>query len=170
MTDGVLFWSFVGGLRRSTGYLTKCQDPCNNKVLALVSTGLKPGLVTVNLESWHLTCSAPPTANGEALRQKAYARSVPILPVSPVCFCNRLGSYSRSGTPARGDASVILPSNLLRAFLDSVHLRLLSNRCTVLHHAGTLEKATQVILRAFRQMMVGVRNPLPQRPPVFLFS
>ena len=154
-----------------TGYLTKCQDTCNNKVLALVSTGLTPGLATVNLESWHLTCSAPPTANGEALRQKAYARSVPVLPVSPDSSYYRVGSYyrassySRCGTPARSR-----PSILLRAFPDSVRLWLLSIRCTVVHHAGTLEMTPQAILRAFRQMMVGVRNPSPQRPPVFLFS
>ena len=166
--------SFVGGLYLPTGYLTKCQDRDKIKVLALVSTGLNPGLATVNLESWHLTCSAPPTANGEALRQKACARSVPLLPVSSDSFYNRasfdrVGSYSRSGTPARGDASVVLPSYLLRAFPDSVHLRLLSNRCTVVHHAGTVDQPAQVVPRAFRQMMVGVRNQ-PQRPPVFLVA
>ena len=160
-----MFRKFVGGLCSPTGYLTKCQDTCNNKVLALVSTGFNPGLATVNLESWHLTCSAPPTANGEALRQKAYARSVPVLPVSPDCSDNRVGSYSRCGTPARSR-----PSILLRAFPDSVRLWLLSIRCTVVHHAGTLDMTPQAILRAFRQMMVGVRNPSPQRPPVFLFS
>jgi hypothetical protein len=175
-TDDDSFRKFVGGLRSPTGYLTKCQDTCNIKVLALVSTGFNPGLVTVNLESWHLTCSAPPTANGEALRQKAYARSVPILPVpldsskNGACFCNRVGSYSRSGTPARSDASVLVPSSFVRAFPDSVRSCLLSNRCTVVHHAGTLEIAARTIQRAFRQMMVGVRNPSPQRPPVFLFS
>jgi hypothetical protein len=143
----------------STGYLTKCQDTCNNKVLALVSTGLTPGLVTVNLESWHLTCSAPPTANGESLRQKAYARSVPVLPISS-------RSYSRCGTPARDR-----PSILLRAFPDSFHFQLtVFIRCTVVPHAGIVKMGAQVVLRAFRQMMVGVRNPLPQRPPVFLFT
>ena len=139
--------------------MTKCQDRCKIKFLAIVTTGFDPGLATVNLESWHLTCSAPPTANGEALRQKAYARSVPELPILST------RSYSRYGTLAR-----IRPSYLVRAFPDSVHAHLHSNRCTVMLHAGSLEIAANVILRAFRQMMVGLRNTLPHRPPVFLFS
>jgi hypothetical protein len=161
------------GLGLPTGYLTKCQDTCNNKVLTLVSTGFTPGLVTVNLESWHLTCSAPPTANGEALRQKAYARSVPVLPVSPDSSYYRVGSYyrassySRCGTPARYH-----PSIPLRAFPDSFHFQPLTVfiRCTVVHHAGIVKMGAQVVLRAFRQLMVGVRNPLPQHPPAFSFS
>jgi len=152
--------------RRSTGYLTNCQDVCKIEVLALVSTGLKPGLVTVNLESWHLTCSAPPAADGEALRQKANARGVPKLTV-PILPISRDRSFSRKGTPARSR-----PSILLRAFPVSVHFEPIpvSERCTVVHHADALEMADRVVLRAFRQMMVGLRKYLPLRPPVFLFS
>ena len=138
--------------------------------------------MTVNLESWHLTCSAPPTANGEALRQKAYARSVPI----PILILSVIGDRyrSRRGTPAR-----FRPSILLRAFPDSFHSQLLTR-----HQQVAIEKMEQVadrsnrnlgsyrcatgpadkdlagvVLRAFRQMMVGIRNQVPYRPPVFLF-
>jgi len=165
-----------------TGYLTNCQDVGKIKVLALVSTGLKPGLVTVNLESWHLTCSAPPTANGEALRQKADARSVsreaistesvPVLAI-PILSA-ALRSHSRCGTLAR-----YRPSSLLRVLARSVHPQLqtaeqaakfsfLFSRFRAF--APAAGRVAGVVLRVFRQMMVGARTRRSLRPPVFLFS
>ena len=122
--------------------------------------------MTVNLESWHLTCSDPPTANGEGLRQKAYACGVPILPV-PIPPVLLVRSFSRFGTPAR-----VHPSIEVRALLDSVLTgpRSVFELCTVVHHADALEMTVRVVLRAFRQMMVGLRKRFPLCPPVFLFS
>ena len=158
-----------------TGYLTNCQDVCKIKVLALVSTGLKPGLVTVNLESWHLTCSAPPTANGEALRQKAYARGVPILS-APIPPNVSESIHSGCGTPSRSR-----PSIQLRAFSDSVTFQpipaeqaadctTLNLPCSRLSASLAGQQDAGMVLRAFRQMMLSVRNHSPQRTAVFLFS
>jgi len=174
--SGLLTIDRVQAVARSTGYLTNCQDVGKIKILALVSTGLKTGLVTVNLESWHLTCSAPPTANGEALRQKADARSVST--GIPLLLHSR--TLSRRGTPARSR-----PSTQVRALPDSLHFQLLtaeqaaglgsrslsSRSLAAVPGAG---RVAGVVLRliglVFRQMMVGSRTERPLRPPVFLFS
>ena len=136
------------------GYLTKCQELCKIKFLTLVSTGFKPGLVTVNLDFWYLTCSSPPAASGDALRKNASARSVSAFAFVPEnCF-------SHSGTAVR-----IFRSLVLRAFPDLTYIPMLAVfRRTV--------RAGDVILRAFITTMVGSRSAVcaSARPPVFLFS
>lgn len=141
-------------------YLTNVQDRCKIKVLGLASTGLKPGLVTVNLDFWNLTCSSPATANGEILRQdllckKVHARSVFVRPSA----CDP--AHSRSGIFRSGTRASLVSSSQVRAAFCSFSFQPRLAKCIA---------TAEVFLRAFIQMTVGLREQLPQRPPVFLFS
>ena len=53
---------------------------CYSRKLALVATGITPGLVTVALKSWQFNCKPTKTAGRGFLRLRANATRVPVPP------------------------------------------------------------------------------------------